>query len=183
MEYWIGPVCQHFIPPSIQPVFIMKFIADSMLGRLARWLRLLGHDTLYFPSIEDSLLLRIAREEKRTLLTRDTRLVKVRGLKDYLLLRENDPFRQLKLVITSFSLIPSNKPLETVLSPQISRCSLCNAVLEHISKEEAGTGIPEYVRMTVDSIRKCPRCDKYYWEGTHQDRMKKKLMDVLRPHL
>ena len=79
----------------------MKFIADSMLGRLARWLRLIGYDTLYYPHIEDSLILRIAREEDRTLLTRDTRLVKVRGLKDFLLLKENDPFEQLKNVIST----------------------------------------------------------------------------------
>ena len=150
-----------------------------MLGRLARWLRLLGHDTLYFPAIEDSLLLRIAREEQRILLTRDTRLVKVRGLTNYLLLKENDPFRQLQVVITSFGLVPPGKPIETVLSPGLSRCSLCNAVLEHVTKEEAGNAVPEYVLMTVERIKKCPRCDKYYWEGTHQEKMKKKLREIL----
>ncbi len=82
----------------------MKFIADSMLGRLARWLRLLGHDTLYYPHIENSQLLRFAREGSRILLTRNTRLVKVRGLKNFLLLEDNDPFHQLSAVVRAFNL-------------------------------------------------------------------------------
>ena len=82
----------------------MKFIVDSMLGRLARWLRLLGCDTLYYPSIEDRRLIRIASEEDRVLITRDTRLVRMRGLKHFLLLHENDPFEQLKKTITTFNL-------------------------------------------------------------------------------
>ena len=69
-----------------------------MLGRLAKWLRLLGHDTLYYPNIEDSLVLRIAREENRVLLTRDTRIVNVRDITPFLLLESNDPFVQLKEV-------------------------------------------------------------------------------------
>ncbi|KPK34127.1 MAG: hypothetical protein AMK70_08500, partial [Nitrospira bacterium SG8_35_1] len=76
-----------------------------MLGRLARWLRLLGYDTLYFTDIEDSLLLRIARDEHRVLLTRDTGIVKVRGLGEHLLLSENDSFAQLENVLHSFNLM------------------------------------------------------------------------------
>ena len=59
-----------------------QFIADAMLGRLARWLRFLGFDTLYYPDIPDSDLVRIAREQNRYILTRDSRLVKIKGLKD-----------------------------------------------------------------------------------------------------
>ena len=87
----------------------MRFIADSMLGRLVRWLRLLGYDTVYYPRIEDSVLLRIAREENRILLTRDSRLVKARGLRQFLLLEENDPFDQLRSIITAFNLKVDDK--------------------------------------------------------------------------
>jgi uncharacterized protein with PIN domain len=155
----------------------MRFIADSMLGRLARWLRLLGFDTLYEPRIEDSRLLRIAREEQRTLLTRDTRLVKVRGLKDFLLIHENDPFAQLRTVITEFSLYkPGKGGFET---RPYSRCSHCNTLLEVIPKEQAKDSVPLFVFQTSDNFRKCPHCDKYYWQGSHADRLREKLQEIL----
>jgi uncharacterized protein with PIN domain len=135
----------------------MKFIADSMLGRLARWLRLLGHDTLYFPSVEDRRLLRIARKENRILLTRDTRLVKMKGLQKFLLLKENDTFKQLKTVITTFDLVPHGQ-LGTdgfEITPSMhSRCSLCNSPLEDIPLEQARPFVPDYVFRTNDTIKK-----------------------------
>lgn len=161
----------------------MKFIADSMLGRLARWLRLLNYDTLYYPGIEDSLLLRIAREEDRILLTRDTRLVKVRGLKEFLLLHENDTFEQLKKVLTTFNLHPlegqgvsGRGGYEPFLH---SRCSLCNTPLDNIPKEQAKDHVPEYVYQTSKTFKYCPKCEKFYWEGTHPGKLKEKLMEVL----
>jgi len=157
----------------------MRFIADSMLGRLARWLRLLGYDTLYYPHIEDSLLLRIAREEKRTLLTRDTRLVRVRGLKNFLLLIENDPFKQLKDVIMAFGLTPYCKSREAVIPLLASRCSLCNTVLNSIPKEEVKHRVPEYVYLTTDSFKKCLTCNRLYWKGTHLEKFQNKFMEVL----
>jgi uncharacterized protein with PIN domain len=156
----------------------MKFIADSMLGRLARWLRLLGYDTLYYKDIDDSLLLRIAREEKRILLTRDTRLAKVRDLPEFLLLYENDPLEQLKKVIITFNLATSRGGVTPPLSI-LSRCSLCNAVLSDASKEEARGVVPEYVYSTSDSFKKCSTCNRFYWKGTHHGKMLKKLKELL----
>ncbi len=150
-----------------------------MLGRLAKWLRLLGHDTLYYPDIEDSLLLRIAWEEDRVLLTRDTRLVKVRGLKKLLLLTGNDPFEQLKKVIMSFNLHPFDPGRDRFETCLYSRCSLCNSVLVPASKEQAKDRVPEYVYLTTESFNKCQKCDKFYWEGTHQEKLRKKLMEIL----
>jgi len=155
-----------------------------MLGRLARWLRLLGHDTLYYPHIEDSRLLRIAREEDRTLLTRDTRLVKVRGLKNFLLIEENDPFEQLKRVVTTFNLQLFEQIDESVKggfeTRPYSRCSLCNTPLEDVPKEQAKDHVPEYVYQTSDIFKKCPRCNKFYWKGTHPEKLRKKLEEILR---
>jgi uncharacterized protein with PIN domain len=161
----------------------MKFIADSMLGRLARWLRLLGCDTLYYPRIEDRRLIRIAGEEDRVLITRDTRLVKMRGLKKYLLLHENDPFEQLRKVISTFNLHPVEQSGEVGFetSPCIiySRCSLCNTPLESIPKEHAQAHVPEYVYRTSESFKQCPTCGKFYWNGTHPEHLRKKLMEIL----
>jgi uncharacterized protein with PIN domain len=157
----------------------MKFIADSMLGRLARWLRLIGYDTLYYPHIEDSLILRIAREEDRTLLTRDTRLVKVRGLKDFLLLKENDPFDQLKSVILTFSLISHGTPEKSLNIQELCRCSLCNQVLDSVPKEDAKMHVPEYVFQTSESFKHCKKCGRFYWKGTHHALLQKKLAEIL----
>lgn len=149
----------------------MKFIADAMLGRLARWLRLLGYDALYYPQIEDGLLLRIAREENRILLTRDTRLVKVRGVQRHLLLSENNPFEQLKKVIAAFNLKDFSL---------MSRCAECNASLTVVPKENIKNFVPEYVYRTSDVFKQCEGCGKLYWKGTHPEKFKKKLSEVLR---
>jgi uncharacterized protein with PIN domain len=163
-------------------VEFMKFIADSMLGRLARWLRLLGHDTLYFSSIEDRRLLKIAREESRTLLTRDTRLVKMKGLQNFLLLRENDTFQQLKTVITTFDLVPydqlSKGGFEIPHSIH-SRCSLCNSPLADIPLEHVRPFVPDYVYRTSAAMKKCVHCSKFYWKGTHHEKLRKKLREIL----
>ena len=156
----------------------MKFIADSMLGRLARWLRLLGHDTLYFSHIEDGLLVKTAQEEDRTILTRDTRLVKRRGVKNFLLLKENDTFDQLRTVIMTFNLLPcggSGRIKE--YSP--SRCSLCNEPLISAGREEARPHVPDYVYRTSDAFRRCMKCGRFYWRGTHPGKWRKKLSETL----
>lgn len=157
----------------------MKFVADSMLGRLARWLRLLGYDTLYFPQIEDSLLLKIARDEDRILLTRDTRLVRVRGLKKFLLLEENDPFKQLKHVITALKLSPISESDKQKKIPLLIRCPLCNTPLDIASKEDAKSSVPDYVYHTIDGFKYCSGCNKFYWRGTHPERAQRKLSEVL----
>ena len=157
----------------------MRFVADSMLGRLTRWLRLLGYDTLYYPRIEDSTLLRIAREENRILLTRDSHLVKVRGLQHFLLLKENDPFEQLKNVIESFKLKIDKALIYAETASALSKCIICNAELCNVSKEKIKNLIPEYVYQTSTVFRQCTGCGKPYWDGTNPEKFKEKLSEVL----
>jgi hypothetical protein len=152
----------------------MKFIADTMLGRLARWLRLLGFDTRYFPRIEDSLLLRIAREEKRIVLTRDTRLIKTRGMPRFFLIEDNSPFMQLKSVLNAFDI-----DAEKIKDLHLSRCVLCNALLCRIEKHQVKGLVPEYVYQTCDNFKKCPECGKLYWKGTHPEKFQNKLKEIL----
>ena len=157
----------------------MKFIADSMLGRLAKWLRLLGFDTLYYPHIEDSLLLRIAREQDRILLTRDTGLVKVRGIGEYILLRDNDPFAQLSKVIKAYALLPLTGEEEEIPLPSPGRCSLCNELLKEVERDQAQPHVPEYTYKTCSRFQHCDSCGKFYWKGSHQKNLQKKLSELL----
>lgn len=143
-----------------------------MLGRLTRWLRLLGFDTLYYPDISDSRLLRVAREEERLILTRDTRLIKIKGVKDYLLIKANDSFKQLLEVIDTLK-IEEFKPL--------SRCVKCNGLLRRLlNKSEIKDSVPEFVFLNFNLFLKCSGCGKVYWEGTHPEKFREKLSEVLK---
>jgi uncharacterized protein with PIN domain len=142
-----------------------------MIGRLARWLRLLGFDTLYDPRISDSRLIRVAKEQGRVILTRDTRLIKVRGIQDYLLIKTNDPFQQLLEVIHAFSL----KDFLT-----LTRCVVCNGQLSKIpDKKEIRDSIPDFVFHNFHNFLRCTDCGKIFWEGTHPGMFKEKLTQVL----
>ncbi|MEW6162829.1 MAG: Mut7-C RNAse domain-containing protein [Nitrospirota bacterium] len=149
----------------------LSFIADVMLGRLARWLRLLGFDTLYYPDITDSRLLRVAKEQKRLILTRDTRLIKIKGIKDYLLIQANDSFKQLLEVIETLNLKQFNL---------LSRCVNCNGLLTRIlDKSEIEDSVPQFVFLNFNLFLRCSDCGKIYWEGTHPKMFREKLTEVL----
>jgi uncharacterized protein with PIN domain len=160
--------------PSITPDSTQhagKFIADAMLGRLARWLRFLGFDTAYSPGINDRSLIRIAREQDRTILTRDTHLVKIKGLKSYLLIVSDDPFQQLLETISTFKL----KQFQF-----LSRCVACNGNLEKVAdKSEVKDSVPEYVFLHYDLFRKCADCGKIYWQGTHPKKFREDIREIL----
>jgi hypothetical protein len=149
----------------------MKFIADAMLGRLARWLRFLGFDTLYYTGISDSRIIRVAREQDRIILTRDTRLIQVKGLKNYLLLTSNDPFKQLLEVIDSLKLRRFDL---------LSRCVKCNGWLAEVfDKVEIRDSVPEFVALHYNNFLKCGDCGKIYWEGSHPKKFKEKVGEIL----
>jgi len=149
-----------------------RFIADVMLGRLARWMRFLGVNTLYYSDISDSRLLRIAREQDRFILTRDTRLIKVKGIKDYLLINANDSFKQLLEVIDTLKINQFNP---------LSRCVLCNGLLVRIlNKQEIKDSVPEFVFLNFSVFLKCSDCGKIYWEGTHPKKFREKLHEILK---
>ena len=148
------------------------FIADVMLGRLARWLRLLGFDTLYYTDISDNRLLRVAREQRRFILTRDTRLVKIKGVKDYLLIKANDSFSQLREVIDT---------LKLTRFKLLSRCVTCNGILTRIlDKNEIEDSVPEFIFLQFNFFLRCSDCGKVYWEGTHPKKFREKLSEVLK---
>ena len=147
---------------------VPRFVADAMLGRLAKWLRILGYDTLYAPTWEDAHLVRVARAEDRLLLTRDNGLARRRGSRTLLLESEalTDQLLQLRRMLG----------LE-VVSP-FTRCPVCNDLLEAVNKDHAWGQVPPYIFATQSEFRLCPSCNRFYWRGTHWDKMRKRVTDL-----
>ncbi|UCE18270.1 MAG: Mut7-C RNAse domain-containing protein [Gemmatimonadota bacterium] len=144
----------------------IKFIADTMLGRLAKWLRILGYDTLYPGQESDQRLARIAAEEGRILLTRDTELASRKGFRK-LLVDSDRLAEQLSQVIEAFHLKTNDRIL--------SLCLLCNCPLREIQKDSVRDKVPPYVFQTQSRFFQCPECDKIFWPGTHLDHIRTEL--------
>lgn len=143
-----------------------RFLADAMLGRLARWLRILGYDAEYSAG-EDDDLVRQARGEGRVLLTRDTRLLRRQPLPLHLFIQSDHLMEQLRQVIAALRLDPATPPSR--------RCIRCNAVLEQRSKDEVLGRVPEFVWSRHSAFWGCPRCGRIYWAGTHRQRMEEAI--------
>jgi hypothetical protein len=136
----------------------IKFAADKMLGRLARWLRLAGQDVLYGSHLTGGSLVSAARREGRMILTRDRALA--RKDPSERLLIHSDHFReQLKQVVAAFEIDP--------LAAAFTRCAECNALLVAVSKAEAEGRVPTYVLDTQERFSSCPRCRRLFWRATH----------------
>jgi uncharacterized protein with PIN domain len=148
-----------------------RFVIDTMLGKLARWLRAMGYDALYFRGAEDRQLLQLARAEARTLLTRDARLARLAG-DCGLLIQATLLEPQIAEVVERLALVPSSERL-------LSRCLECNALLEDRPKESVRGLVPEYAFRTQERFVGCSGCGRIYWQGSHADRMLERLGRVL----
>lgn len=148
-----------------------RFFADAMLGRLARWLRLLGFDCAWELDIEDDVLVRRATEEGRIVLSRDRALAQEWRVSDIHLVASELLAEQLREVIGRFELADRIRPL--------SRCSRCNVALRPTTPSEVPGRIPPRVLEGRRVFRVCPRCGRVYWEGTHTDRILRRLAEWL----
>lgn len=133
------------------------FIADAMLGKLARWLRLAGYDTVYDTLLTDRQLADLARRSGRLLLTRDRELAGRRGVKS-LLIDSDRVLEQLAQVVGACAL--SDYPARP-------RCPLCNGILEDLPANGAPPSVPDAVRVSGVSLRRCQACGHVYWSGSH----------------
>lgn len=149
-----------------------RFLLDEMLGRLARWLRVLGYDADWAGGRPDDELLAAAEAEGRLLLTRDTRLLERRAIRRGRVrahfVRHDHLEDQLGQLREELGLAPVGPP----------RCLVCNSPLAPVSAEEARPYVPPYVAATQTSFRYCPYCRRVMWPGTHWEEMRKLLRDV-----
>ncbi|MFI5360334.1 MAG: Mut7-C RNAse domain-containing protein [Elusimicrobiota bacterium] len=146
-----------------------RFLVDAMLGKLARWLTILGYDA-EFAGVDgrsDLELLREAQREERIFVTRDRRIPEVAGLRK-IVVRGEDVEAQLREVAGALALKPDRRRLFT-------RCAGCNSPLEPLTREEALPLVPPLVRGLETPFWRCRRCGRLYWNGTHTERILARL--------
>ena len=150
-----------------------RFAVDKMLGRLATWLRIIGQDASYGAHLSGATLIRHARTEARTILTRDKHLLRPRRHADVpCLLIESDHFRaQLLQVIRTFHLDP--------FIHAFTRCARCNEPVVSVPKDRLAQRVPPYVFATQSDFVRCPGCGRIYWPATHHDRVLSELRALL----
>ncbi|WP_345976980.1 Mut7-C RNAse domain-containing protein [Sulfurimonas sp. HSL3-7] len=146
------------------------FIADCHLGKLAKYLRLMGFDTLYFSQIDDDDLASLALEQNRIILTRDKLLSERKNI-PVLLLDSMETKAQLQTLISHYRLKEHPAPF--------SRCIVCNTPLQVVEKEKIRHKLPQKIQRTFSHFEYCPHCDRVYWHGDHYRRMQRFLDSVL----
>jgi len=161
----------NFICKGVRLINNLKFIVDNNAGKLAKWLRIMGYDTLFFNGSDDSGMIAIALAEDRVILTRDTQIIKRRvvtsGQLKAILIQSDEPERQMRQVIDTLNLDWQFKPFTI--------CLECNQPLVERSKQQVKDLVPPYVFKTQSQYMECPACHRIYWRGTHWQAMTKKL--------
>lgn len=151
----------------------MKFIADIMVGRLAKYLRMAGYDVLYINTASDNQIIKKARKTDRIVLTRDSLMLARREFKKgtvkYLFIKDDKLENQLNQI---------KSDLKVLLKPNLVRCIECNRKLIKVKKEDIKNKVPPYVYKTQQNFLYCKKCDKYYWRGTHYDNIRNTFLSI-----
>jgi len=148
----------------------LKFVTDGMLGKLTRWLRMLGHDVRYFNDADDDQLVKIASDEKRVLLTRDNQLFRrasIHGVEAFLVRGQTEAERLAELA--------ERFHIRLAIDVDDSRCPKCNTEISSVAKEEIGDRIPESTSKFYDDFWVCPDCGQIYWQGSHWKKIQRTL--------
>lgn len=136
----------------------MKFILTPELGRLCRWLRILGYDAYYFKGSDSSLIIK-ALEEERIIITKRRKIAEEKTIKKIVLEHEK--------LGKQLNELESKLGIKFTTQALFSRCSNCNAIVAKIEKEKIKDKVPEYVYQTQEEFYRCPKCKKMFWPGTH----------------
>jgi uncharacterized protein with PIN domain len=149
----------------------LRFIVDENVGKLARWLRMLGYDSVFFNGEDDSQMVRQALAESRILLTRDTGIMKRRAVNSgrlkAILFRSEEPEQQIQQLASALDIESHSHPFTI--------CLECNRPLVDRKPAEVKDKVPPYVYITQTQYMECPLCRRIYWRGTHWKAMLNKL--------
>jgi hypothetical protein len=152
----------------------VKFIADNNVGKLARWLRMIGYDTLFFKEKNDRRMIETALSEGRVILTKDTQVARRRlvtdGKLNVISIKQDEPRAQLQAVMKLLNLDYHFKPF--------SLCLECNQPLIPRTRDEVQNLVPPYVFKTQEQYMECPLCHRIYWQGTHWQAMVRELRNL-----
>lgn len=154
-----------------EPLRRVAFLLDGHLGKLARYLRLLGFDAVHADGCQDEDLVAAASRDGRILLTRDRALLKRRAVTHGYWVRSTAPLVQAQEVVRRFDLADQAEPF--------TRCLACGSPLLAVEKEEVRERIPPRVAAWRDDYLRCTGCGKLYWEGTHHPRLRATVDRIL----
>jgi uncharacterized protein len=162
------PPFRNLVPgdlPALRPDLshVPRFVVDTHLGRLARYLRLLGFDTLYENAASDERLVDLALQGDRVVLTRDRGLLMRKAVRWGYFVRHEDPRNQLSEVVRRFDLVDHIEPFQ--------RCLVCNGMVGPVDKAAVEPELPPATRRHFDRFWQCGDCGRVYWQGTHYDRL------------
>jgi hypothetical protein len=149
----------------------MNFVADRMLGKLAKQLRMLGYDTIYYRGEDAYHMIKLAREEGRVILTRNTKLLPRTPEDRIIRITEDRPSLQIKELIQKGHISLSEENL-------LSRCLLCNALLHDVPREQVDGKVPEFIFYEQKEFYQCPQCLRIYWQGSHQKNMLRRIEEL-----
>jgi len=145
------------------------FAAERTLGRLGKWLRMLGFDTIIETECRRGMFFENGGD--RILLTRTRRVMTTQAARKPVMIRSNDPFEQLGEVVRAAALTPED------LRP-FTRCLRCNEPIVSASKAEVQRSVPDYVWQRYSDFSTCLRCGRVYWPGTHTTR----TLEIIEKH-
>lgn len=143
----------------------IKFTADSMMGGFAKLMRIMGFDVFYSSRMKLDDLIKISKEEDRIFITRRIKYKFPENLR-VLRITNNFPHEQVAIVFEKFNLKANPENF-------LSRCLLCNILLDRVKKEEIVNKVPSFVYKNHNEFAKCPSCERIYWGGTHHKNMKR----------
>jgi uncharacterized protein with PIN domain len=144
-----------------------RFVADCMLGRLARWLRAFGFDVAYHPSADDHQIIALARERRAVALTRDTRMPRAPDIR-FIFIEDDRVEQQLRQLVREV-------PLDLSQARPLSRCTVCNSALDAATRDEVWREVPPFIYLTEERYARCRGCRRVYWEGTHVARIRERI--------
>lgn len=155
-----------------KPFTEIKFVLDTHLGKLAKYLRMLGFDTLYKNDYEDPELAGIASEQQRIVLSRDRGLLKRKIIEYGHYVRHTQPLQQLAEIIQWLD-------MQKYMNP-FSRCTSCNGLLHDVDKKDIESQLEPNTKLFYNEFKQCADCKQIYWKGTHYRQLQQIVQSITR---